>query len=368
MRFKQFTLLLMLVFSLLVMSGGTLAQETITLPEAITLVHEAYGDDVTILRGEYNTEDTCWEFELEDETLVCVDGTTGEFVNILATSKTLTPRFFILTGGALSIVLLVMVYFAVRKFVPQLLPRKKSGQVKGVSLDFHISSLNSFTLKLGAVAAFLAIQSITARWIQESLDDAPFAYDRFVRIVNINLEKSLPTWYSTMLLLFAAVLLALIVHKQVTDSYRGHWRGLSFIFLYLSIDEGVALHEELTIPLREALNVSGFLYFAWVIVGASFALIIGIFYLRFVFHLAPSIRYQILLGGTFYIMGALLIESFSASFYAETGTTLRFSAIGTVEEFFEMLGVIVFIRALLLYWQTHIDSGEKAGSFPEFSD
>jgi hypothetical protein len=35
--------------------------------------------------------------------------------------------------------------------------------------------------------------------------------------------------------------------------------------------------------------------------------------------------------------------------YEEGGTSLTFSAIGTVEEFCEMLGLVVFIYALLSY-------------------
>jgi hypothetical protein len=125
--------------------------------------------------------------------------------------------------------------------------------------------------------------------------------------------------------------------------------------LYLSIDEAAALHEKLTIAFQEneSLNVHGYLYFAWVLVGIPFVLVMGLLYARFLFHLPAQTRRHFLLAGALYVGGALVIEAISANqWYLNEGTSLTYSAIGTVEEFCEMLGVIVFIYGLL----THIGS------------
>lgn len=356
MLVKRFTLIIILVL-LLLSSSFAQAQDTLDMLDALALVRDTYGEDVGFLGGSYNDSLVCWEFELEDGNKVCVSDTTGEFVDIGAAQAAFPTKGVILFSSLFAVAILA--FFWLRQSItPQI-----NQEASKASFSFHLRlpySVNSMTLRLSGIAFYLAIQSIAARWFQEQFVDAPHVVNRFVRFVNINLEKSLPTWYSSLLLLLAAVLLGLIARSKTTVSYRKYWHGLSYIFVYLSIDEATALHEELTRPLREMLGTSGFLHFAWVIVGAIFVGVVALAYIRFVFHLPTPICNLVIVGGGVFIAGALVIESYSASLYAISGTTLPYSAIGTVEEFCEMFGVIIFIRALLLYWQTHIDNGQEA--------
>lgn len=330
------------------------AQDTLDLVEALAIVRDAYGDDAVTQGGVYDDENACWEFTLDDDSRVCVSDTTGEFVDLLATGTSLTGnQGFMILAGLIGGVALA--YLWLRNSTRL---RLKLGTADGDSATaFQVAyTINGVTARLLDIATYLALQSIIARWIQDWFGDAPRIVDRIVRFVNINLEKSLPTWYASMLLMLAAVLLGLIARGKTNNPYRLHWFGLSSIFVYLSIDEATAIHEEFTRPLRELLGTTGFLHFAWVIIGAIFVAVVALLYLRFVFQLPAPVRNLIILAGALFVSGALLIESFSATLYAETGTTLVFSAIGTVEEWFEMLGVIVFIRALLLYRQTDTDT------------
>ena len=50
------------------------------------------------------------------------------------------------------------------------------------------------------------------------------------------------------------------------------WTRLALVFVYLSLDEALSFHERLNRPVRDLLDTSGALYYAWVIPYALFAL------------------------------------------------------------------------------------------------
>ncbi len=206
---------------------------------------------------------------------------------------------------------------------------------------------------LGSIALYLCVQSLVGKAVEYELGthSTYFIY-QFVRLVNVNRESSLPTWYASTLLLIAAVLLAVIAYAQRFRHapYARHWGGLAAVFLYLSVDEGAEIHEKLTAPLQDEFNTTGYLFFAWAIAGAVFVVVVGLLYLRFVMRLPNRTRALFLLAAALYVGGALGLDAVGANkWYEEGGTSLTFSAIGTVEEFCEMLGLVVFIYALLSY-------------------
>ncbi len=169
---------------------------------------------------------------------------------------------------------------------------------------------------------------------------------------NVNREGNIPTWYSSLLLSSVAVVGFIITYAKFQSKarYCFHWGGIALLFLYLSIDEAAALHERLTTPIQESLNVTDYLYFGWVVVGIPVVIVLGVTYLRFILHLPKRTRNLFLLSALSYIGGALVVESISARvWYENDGTSLLYSSIGTFEEFLEMFGVILFLYSLLDY-------------------
>lgn len=171
-------------------------------------------------------------------------------------------------------------------------------------------------------------------------------------LLSVNSETSISTWYSSLLLLLCAVLLAIIAStKSCTgQSYYRHWQALSLIFVYLSIDESILIHEKLVTPLQEALNTSGFFKYAWVIVAIPLVSLFALIYLRFLAHLPPQIRYQFCLAGLCYISGALGVEMVSA--YVSdlySSDSLAYLICFHIEEALEMAGASLFLYALLGY-------------------
>ncbi len=210
---------------------------------------------------------------------------------------------------------------------------------------------------LATVATFLAIQSIFLRALQYRLGSSnSYWLYQYGELANINREANIPTWYSTALLLAAAVLLLIVAlsRRQAGQPYLG-WAGLAAIFTYISMDEAGTIHEKLTPILQEQLNLTGFFYFGWIIVGIAAVLVVGLIYLPFVWRLPPRTRRWFLLAGALYVGGALFVESISANlWFLNDGTSLRFSAVGTLEEWMEMMGVITLIYAVLEYIRTEI--------------
>ena len=177
----------------------------------------------------------------------------------------------------------------------------------------------------------------------------------FARLLNLDRENNIPTWYSSSALLLSAILLAVIglSNKREGNLYAFHWLGLAAIFLYLSLDEAAGLHEQMGILLKPMQEATGyihgvFLYDPWLIVGVMFVLIVALSYLRFLAALSVKIRSLFLLAGTLYIGGALGTETLgNRRVYLDGYEDFTYAMFVACEEGLEMLGVVVFIYALL---------------------
>jgi hypothetical protein len=216
----------------------------------------------------------------------------------------------------------------------------------------HVLKPRRVAFILMAIAVCLSLVSITAEYVETRLGrDAASAQTQILDLFSVNAEESIPTWYSATLLLLAGGILAVItaVKQSSRDPHTFYWAGLGVIFVYLSIDESAAIHEILSEPLHQAFHTSGLLAFGWQLAAVPLLLIIGLLYLRFLMHLPPRTRGLILLAGALYVGGALVIDALSAANLANSGMMLLYLAIGTVEELCEMLGVSLFIYALLAY-------------------
>ncbi len=178
-----------------------------------------------------------------------------------------------------------------------------------------------------------------------------FGYSR-LGLFDLNKEWNIPSFYSSVTILLCGGLLAVIATARKRQEKRDYlyWAGLAVVFIFLSLDEAALLHERLIIPLRTALNTSGVLYFAWVIPYGIFVIIIILIYLRFLFSLAGRIRYLIVLAGILYVAGVLGVEFISGYWFELYGEkNVTYALITMCEESLEMVGILVFIYALMSY-------------------
>jgi hypothetical protein len=207
---------------------------------------------------------------------------------------------------------------------------------------------------LGILSIYLAAQSIFNEYLIEKVltpgvnDTAIVLLDLF----SVNSETTIPTWYAVLLLIAAAALLGVIALAKwrQSDRFRYYWAGLALIFVYLSMDEGAAIHEILSDPLGSVFHTSGFFSFGWVIVAIPLVIAFAIVFIPFLLHLSWRWRLLFATSGLVYVGGALIIEAISADEWSlQGGITLPYLAIGTVEELCEMLGMSLFIYCLLAY-------------------
>lgn len=209
-------------------------------------------------------------------------------------------------------------------------------------------------LILGILALYLGAQSLIVEYLIENVldSDAHRSLILVLDLFSVNVEESIPTWYATLLLFGAAVLLAVIAAAKAiaNDGYARHWTGLALIFLYLSMDEGAAIHEIVADAIQTSLEPTGYLLFGWQLVAVPLVILFAVLYRRFLFHLSPRTRNLFILAGVIYVGGALVVEAISANrWYLDGGQTFEYLAIATVEEVAEMLGAVVLIYTLLAY-------------------
>lgn len=202
----------------------------------------------------------------------------------------------------------------------------------------------------------LIIFSILGQFSLYYLADFPLK-NSFITLFNVEFERNIPAFYSWLALLVCSIFLGIIAYaKKVScERYVNYWGGLSAIFFYLSLDESIGIHEKFVKPLQDKFQTTGFLYFAWVIPGGIFVFICLLTFLRFLSALSAKTRRLFLIAGTMYVGGALgmeIVGGYYAYFHLADFPLYKdmtYAVITTIEETLEMLGIIIFIYALLDY-------------------
>ncbi len=186
--------------------------------------------------------------------------------------------------------------------------------------------------------------------------------NEWMDLFNLDRELNFPTWYAAWMLVFCAILLKIIAvgKKQQGDRYTKDWQLLSLIFFWMAIDEIVSIHEILIIPeVSQALNLPWFLHSMWVIPGLVFVAWFAKRYAKFVRHLPAKSKLHFISAACTYIGGALVMEMIGSHFAQSIGQQhIIYALIATVEEFLELIGIVMFIYALLVYlnqWANYVD-------------
>lgn len=184
---------------------------------------------------------------------------------------------------------------------------------------------------------------------------APSPDHKLAKLMNrfdIAFEPSIPNWYSSCSLLVCSALLSLIARAKSRDGdrWRWHWLVLAILFLGLSIDECVRLHEMLHNVMASRVETHGLLYFPWVIPALIFVAVVGLAYLPFLLKLDRSTALLFVTSGAIYVMGAVGMDMIGGAIVESYGMeSIQHSFAQAVEELLEMLGVLLFLYALLTY-------------------
>jgi hypothetical protein len=180
-----------------------------------------------------------------------------------------------------------------------------------------------------------------------------------VRLFHPSEEGNITAWFSAMLILLSAVLLALIAKStaRTGGAYVRHWGVLSMIFVYMSADEAARIHELTQEPLRAAYHLTGFFHYCWVIVAIPLVLLFVLAYLRFLRDLPQTTRLLFIVSGAIFVGGALGMDMLGGYFMTHPLGNFDMQPIMiTIEEFMENLGIVLFIFTLLSYMKSHFPS------------
>jgi len=199
-----------------------------------------------------------------------------------------------------------------------------------------------------SVAAVLAVINGVLLFFYFYLgDDELFG---LIDFFDFDIEGNIPTLYSAVSVLFCSAILALITRVQwhKPDGKRFYWLGLAILFLLLGLDEGTAIHEEIGTFLERYMEAEGALYFLWVVPYGIGTVVIGLAYLKFVWELPKDTRLRFIMAGVIFLTGALGVEMLGAKEADLNGyTSVTYCLLYSLEEMLEMLGIILFIYALL---------------------
>lgn len=186
-------------------------------------------------------------------------------------------------------------------------------------------------------------------------------------LFDLNGEHNVPALFSSLAIVAAAMLL-FVTAFAVRARGRPHfaaWCLLGAVFVFLGVDESVGLHETLNRPVRDALQVGGALHFAWVVPYAVLLGGLALLLWRFVLALDSRTRHAFVVSGVVYVTGALLLEMVGSLLWLSSGAQSRLYYIETTaEETLEMLGIALFIRALIGHFGREFDEPTAGSAAP----
>lgn len=176
--------------------------------------------------------------------------------------------------------------------------------------------------------------------------------DPAVRFFALNEEMGAPAWFSAVLLLLVAQALWLLADAELAAGGAGrrwcrHGRVLAGVFVYLSLDEATALHEQTIAPLRSAFDLGGPLFFAWVVLYVPLAAVVAVLSYRWVRHLPAVAARLVVVAGALYVGGAVGMEMVGAAMWTQgLVDTVRYAAVVAVEEGLEMGGALLMLSVV----------------------
>jgi hypothetical protein len=170
--------------------------------------------------------------------------------------------------------------------------------------------------------------------------------------LDLSAESNVPTFFSSLLLTVAALLLWLIatIKRNLNDAYAAHWSALGPIVLLLALDEVASLHERLNRPLSELGDFGGVFLWPWVIPAMIIVALTGLAFWRFFMHLPARFRRFAGTAAGLFVAGSIGVEMVGGHHADGYGTdNLTYELMTVAEETLELAAVLVLLYALLDY-------------------
>jgi hypothetical protein len=166
-------------------------------------------------------------------------------------------------------------------------------------------------------------------------------------LFNLNTERNLPAWFSTLLLFAVAVamLRGAYVEFALKLGTAWGWLVLGVGFIYLSIDEQVRLHERLNGLLDMG---PGVFHYSWVVFAIPGAIILALSFTPFLLRLPRSTASRLVVAGAVFLMGSVGFEMIGGLLISNEQETFYLLS-ACMEESLEVIGTLLALRCLLLH-------------------
>lgn len=177
----------------------------------------------------------------------------------------------------------------------------------------------------------------------------------FYKTFDFDDEKNIPTYFSVILLFLASqtffIIRQKLIHTTISSYMKYYWLQMAFIFLLLSIDELIRIHERLEYISIYFISseMTGFFKFVWVIPMIGLLCCFGLYSIKFLMNIHKSLRNGYIISGFIYVFGALGMEMLSAKLHIEGQEGFGYYVTMTIEESLEMIGIIVLLYFNLGY-------------------
>jgi hypothetical protein len=179
----------------------------------------------------------------------------------------------------------------------------------------------------------------------------------FYNAFNFEAEKNLPTYFSVILLFSSSItflIIRLLVSSNIPFYIKSYWSQMSFIFLVLSIDEMVRLHERMGYITRNYIPIeaTGFFRYAWVVPMIGLLIVFGLYSIKFLMYIPKNLSKGYIIAGFLYVLGALGFEMVSAKISTlpmYDAKDLHYYLAMSTEESLEMVSIIILLYFNLEY-------------------
>lgn len=151
-----------------------------------------------------------------------------------------------------------------------------------------------------------------------------------MRLVDVDSEANIQTWFASADLLFASALAGLVAIVHAPD--RRYWLLVSVSLGYLSLDEAAQIHE----------------MFSFLVVYPPILSVLVVACSGFIRRLHHPTRLRVAAGGFLYCFGAIVLEYIAHHDSIPVGS-VGYQMTAAAEEGFEALGAAIVVYALMAY-------------------
>jgi hypothetical protein len=221
-----------------------------------------------------------------------------------------------------------------------------------VTISLRVSKMPVILLY---IALSLSALSFLALFLKRILLWDNFFANALTFYFDLSEEGNVPTFFSSVLLLTAAIMCLLIYkarHSLAGSNYMTNcWLVLAIVFAFLSVDEAARIHEQFSKEIKVGRDEAvGYLHHSWIIPYALFACASGLYFLNFIRRLPLRTSILFVLAGIAYVAAAVGFEPFEGHFRIVYGKNSVYDKLlCNIEESLEMGSIILFIYALSEY-------------------